>query len=198
MKDDAIADLELFNEKANVLRHSSFVEKQLRNQSAFMISCSEGQKPESVLIGAEGESVDAAFLTLRMFIQNNDRISIGNIAKIYQSEIYISSFRQEFESVRCQINTYLDSKVEIEFFDKKYTNKEIIHLLLYGSKGHSNKEKEAELKKIMRNPILTNLFLYRINVAATNLIKGILAISEINDRVLQSLRNSSAQHGRLG
>ena len=191
MKPDAIADLELFNEKADVLLHSSFSEKLLRNQSAFLFSWSEGQAPESVLIGAEGESVDAAFLTLRMFMQNNDRISIGNIAKIYESEFDISPFRQEFESTRSLINTYLDSKNGIDFFGKQYTNKETIELLLYGSKGHSNRAKESELKGLMLDPIVSNLFLHMVNVAAANLVKGISAISDINKKALLGLHNAS-------
>lgn len=191
MKPYAIADLELFNEKADVLLNSSFSEKLLRNQSAFLFSWSEGQEPESVLIGAEGESVDAAFLTLRMFMQNNDRISIGNIAKIYESELDISPFRQEFEAIRLQINTFLDLKNGINFFGKQYTHKETIELLLYGSKGHSNREKESELKGLMQLPIISNLFLHMVNVAVANLVKGISVISEINTRALLSLHNAS-------
>ena len=69
MKTENLDDLKLFNEKAAWLLSSSFADAMLRKGSGFMFSWKAGEGCEAVLVGAEGESVDAAFLTLRMFLQ---------------------------------------------------------------------------------------------------------------------------------
>lgn len=187
MKTEAIADLKLFNEKAAVLLSSSFADAMLRNESAFMFSWKAGETCEAVLIGAEGESVDAAFLTLRMFLQNNDRISIGNMAKFYSQEQELVAHRSDFNSVRSQINDFLDRGNGISFFGKNYTNREVIELLLYGSKGHTNREKEAELRSLLEAPIVSQMFLNQVNIAAATLIKGIAVIAKINKNALSGV-----------
>lgn len=184
MTDNSVNDVLLFNEKAGLLENSSFAKAMLQEDSGVLFECSAEGGYEVILVGAEGESVDAAFLTLRMFLQNNDRISIRNISKIYANTNDFSSHRPEFEAVRTQINDYLDSPNGIEFFGKNYTNREIIELLLYGSKGHSNREKEADLKTLMAFEPVANMFLNQVNAASASLVKGILLLAEINKRAL--------------
>lgn len=191
MKTETIADLKLFNEKAAVLLGSSFADAMLRNESAFMFSWKAGESCEAVLVGAEGESVDAAFLTLRMFLQDNDRISIRNIAKIYSQEQELIAHRSEFNSLRARINAFLDRGNGVNFFGKNYTNREVIELLLYGSKGHTNRAKEAELRSLLEAPIVSQLFLNLVNIAAALLIKGIAAIAEINNKALSGVEAGS-------
>lgn len=190
MKAENIADLKLFNEKAALLLSSSFAAAMLRNQSGFLFSWKTGESCEAVLVGAEGESVDAAFLTLRMFMQNNDRISIGNMAKIYSQEQELVAHRSDFNSIRNQINDFLGSGNGIGFFGKNYTNKEIIELLLYGSKGHTNRAKEAELRSLLECPIVSQMFLNQVNNAAALLIKGIIAVAEINTKALSGIEGA--------
>ena len=193
MKSDAISDLKLFNEKAALLLNSSFANAILRNQSAFMFSWKAGENYEAILVGAEGESVDAAFLTLRMFLQNNDRISIGNIANLYLQEQELNLYQADFENIRSQINVYLDSGNGISFFGNNYSNRSLIELLLYGSKGHSNREKEQELKKLLDSPLVSKMFLNQVNSAAGGLIKGIATLAEINKTALSSINLDDVQ-----
>jgi len=192
MKNEAIADLKLFNEKAALLLNSSFADAMLRNESACMFSWKTGECCEAVVIGAEGESVDAAFLTLRMFMQNNDRISIGNMAKIYKQENGLVALQSDFDSTRTQINEFLNQGTGVNFFGKIYTNREAIELLLYGSKGHTNRIKEAELRGILEVPIVSQLFLNLVNAAAATLIKGIVTVADINKKSLLAIERGLA------
>ena len=191
MTDNSVNDVLLFNEKAELLGNSSLAKAMRQEDSGGLFECSAEGDYEVVLVGAEGESVDAAFLTWRMFLQNNDRISIRNISKIYANSNDFSSHRTEFEAVRTQINNYLDSPNGIDFFGKNYTNREIIELLLYGSKGHSNREKEADLKTLMDFEPVANMFLNQVNAASANLVKGILLLAEINKKALTIISSQS-------
>lgn len=183
-----INDLKLFNEKLAVLLNSSFANEMLRNTSGFMFSFKANEGYEAIMVGAEGESVDAAFLTLRMFMQDNDRLSVRNIAKIYSEVQDLVEFRSDFNAARLQLNKDLESPNGIVFFNKNYTHKESLELLMYGSKGHTNRTKEAELRTLLETPIVSQLFLNQVNFAAALLIKGIAAIAEINQRALISLK----------
>ena len=122
-----------------------------------------------------------------MFLQNNDRISIGNIANLYLQEQELNLYQADFENIRSQINVYLDSGNGISFFGNNYSNRSVIELLLYGSKGHSNREKEQELKKLLDSPLVSKMFLNQVNSAAGGLIKGIAALAEINKTALSSI-----------
>lgn len=170
-----------------MLLNSSFADAMLRNESGFIFEWKAGESFEAVSVGAEGESVDAAFLTLRMFLQDNDRISIRNAAKIYSHEQELAPYRSEFDEVRRQINAFLDRHNGFNFLGKDYTNREVIELLLYGSKGHTNRGKEAELKMLLGVPIASELFLYQVNTAAAWLVKGITAVAEINKKALADI-----------
>ncbi len=188
MTNKQIDDLKLFNEKSAVLLTSTFANAMLKNASGFMFSYKANEGYEAIIVGAEGESVDAAFLTLRMFMQDNDRVSVRNIAKIYSKEQNLADFRADFNSARSQLNKDLETSTGIIFFDKNYTYYEILELLMYGSKSHTNREKEAELRTLIEKPIVSQLFLNQANVAAALLMQGIAAIAEINQRALISLK----------
>lgn len=189
MKPESIADLELFIEKSDVLLASSFADAMLRNSSAFMFDWQAGGRCEAILVGAEGESVDAAFLTLRMFIQNNDRVSISNIGKIYTRESELSPYQQEFENLRHGVNEFLDSGNGINFFGRHYTNRETIDLLLFGTKGHTNRKKETEVKALLDVPVVGQMFLNQVNSAAATLIRGVSEIARVNKKALSAVEN---------
>lgn len=104
-----INDLKLFNEKLAVLLNSSFANEMLRNTSGFMFSFKANEGYEAIMVGAEGESVDAAFLTLRMFMQDNDRLSVRNIAKIYSEVQDLVEFIEPIE------DSHFDSPSQICF-----------------------------------------------------------------------------------
>jgi hypothetical protein len=187
MNPDSHADLELFVEKADLLVNSSFGDSMLRSTSAFMLEADANGHVECVLVGAEGESVDAAFLTLRMFMQNNDRISLGNIGQIYASEPDLQHLRSEYERGRAAINQYLDSHNGIDFFGHNYTNREALDLLMFGSKGHTNRDKEKRLKELTKSSIIGPMFLNQVNGITAILIGAISELANLNKMALGTI-----------
>lgn len=185
MSPESVADLKLFIEKSELLMASSFSDSMLRNQSAVLFEWVAGKPYESVLIGAEGESVDAALLTLRMLIQNNDRISLANMAKIFSKEPELSSLKDAFEEIRGQVNSFLEMRNGVDFFGKNYTYKEAFDLLLYGSKAHANREKEVELMRLLKSDFVSQLFMFQANTVAATLIRAASALADICRKGLQ-------------
>ncbi len=182
MNDNQLSDLILFNKKTELLKNSSFYDSMIKKESSFMFSWNQGGAPESILISSSQESVDALLLTLRMFLQNNDRISVRNIyKKIYTECDYLSDLSEKYSLLRIRFNDYLYDNNGLNFFDKHHTNMELIDLFLYGDKGHSNRNKQSALNKLMSHgEIISKLIYYSFEVALACVIQFIIAFSKIN------------------
>lgn len=115
-----------------------------------------------------------------MFVQNNDRISLGNMSKIFAKEPGLAPLKERFDTARCQINSALDNRNGIDFFGNNYTNREVFELLLYGAKAHANREKEAELKRVLGNTFIAQLFMNQANSVAAMLINGAAVLAGIS------------------
>src|SRR6266404_5800044 len=88
------AALNLFNEKADKLRNSNFVKAALENSGASL-SWQEGE--QITRTGPTEENIDAFVLTLRFFVQDNERSSFRNMSKFYTDKAISEEHRSEFE-----------------------------------------------------------------------------------------------------
>jgi len=88
--------LNLFNEKADKLRNSNFVKASVEN-SGVSLSWQEGESFQITRTGPTEENVDAFVLTLRFFVQDNERSSFRNISKLYTDKAISEEHRSEFE-----------------------------------------------------------------------------------------------------
>lgn len=83
--------LELFNLKADKLNSLSFAKTVQDAKSGWTISSKRGEdglfRVTSERRGPDSESIDAFVLTLRMFLQNNDSCSIGNLQACYSNAL---------------------------------------------------------------------------------------------------------------
>jgi len=88
------------------------------------------------------DEIDAVVLTYRMLTQNNDRISLNSIAKIYNSVWFPEEGTKLFNDARTKVNEYLDSIATVCFEKGKITKRSIMDIIIYGGLAHSNIEKE--------------------------------------------------------
>ncbi len=180
------SDLEIFIEKEKILRESSFVKKFDEGGSTAILQWDKKLGYDEVVVGPEGEEVLSALFTLRMFIQNNDRISIRNISKIFQEEPDLDSRKSYFESVRIGLNCELDKKIGIKFFDDHYTYREALNLYLY-SVGHTNREYTEKWKEMSEAPFAGAMFKNAVNLAIALLVGNIEILSNITQEALDEL-----------
>src|SRR5437762_2622610 len=82
-KHQQLDTLKDFNEKAEKLLSSSIGKGVLRRDLRCMVSWSVGNPTTIISPEFDQELLDAFLLTFRMFIQNNDRISIGRMKELY-------------------------------------------------------------------------------------------------------------------
>ena len=75
--------LELFNEKVDVLKNSRYLQELLKDPGSAIVEWQREKGWDSVFVGPQEESVCALILTLRFFMQNNESISVHNMAQLY-------------------------------------------------------------------------------------------------------------------
>lgn len=89
--------------------------------------------------GPDEESVKAAILTLRFFCQDNELISIRNMATFVVGLPVNQSLKDDFATIRNNFNSYLDREHGPPLFqlgERTITNREIFEAFLYGKYAH--------------------------------------------------------------
>jgi hypothetical protein len=88
------------------------------------------------------DEIDAFVLTFRLFTQDNDRISLHRLSKIYASDWMAGGNAREcFEDARKDFNDYLDSAATIMFGPSPISIRSIADIVIYGGLAHTNAEK---------------------------------------------------------
>lgn len=180
------SDLEIFIKKARILQESSFAKKFDEGGSTAILQWDKKIGFDEVVVGPEGEEVHSALFTLRMFIQDNDRISIKNISKIFQEEPELDNRKSYFEDVRIGLNSELDKEIGMKYFDDHYTYREALNLYLY-SEGHTNRKYTEKWKEISETPFAATMFRNAVNLAIALFVGNIEILSNISQEALDEL-----------
>lgn len=99
---------------------------------------------ESSRTGPDEESVKAAILTLRFFCQDNEDISMRNMAEFTSGLSVSKSLIDEFTTIRDEFNAYLDRVHGPPMFQiggHTITNREIFEAFMYGKYAHLTRHK---------------------------------------------------------
>ena len=102
-----IKALKLFNEKASKLERYSFLKSIQQNESGITLNWKKDQGASVLRKGPDEESIDASILTIRFFIQDNEKCSIRNISKIYDKLEDKIALKKYFIGSRDNLNNFL-------------------------------------------------------------------------------------------
>lgn len=133
MHDDAIQQLRLFIEKVEKLLSLSLVCSLIERGSGLRISWTkDAGAPEVSLTGPASEQVDALVLTMRLFMQDNDRISVGRVANLLETLPVSEKLKEYFEKNRSHLNHALDSPSMLVVNNDHPSKRDILQTALYG------------------------------------------------------------------
>lgn len=120
----------------------SFVKTVINEQTGWMGAFGDAEKMEQILIGPSREEVDATLLIIRQLTQNNDSISIFNIAES-ANEYMTNSANNTLQQIRRHLNEELDSYpgTGVEGITKTY--REILKAYLYGEHAHTSENERG-------------------------------------------------------
>lgn len=183
---DPNADLAIFNEKVERLVSLSFFTKS--KGSGAIAQFVRGSGWESVFVGPDEESIEALVLTLRLFMQNNDRISLQNMRTIYASVPDLSALSGECVAACDRLNRLLDldSNLSIEE-GRQLSYREILEIFIYGTYAHVNEGKRLVVEGIRTTPFFP-LFQSCLVVAVVAIRQCLEILREINNRALAELQ----------
>jgi hypothetical protein len=196
--DEKIAALRLFNEKVRELLESSFVKAVSSPNAGFSISWERHKdgnfKMSSTVRGPSVEAVKAFVLTFRFFIQDNESISLRNIAALYDSSNIDTQQRAYFQSARDQVNQLLDSP---NFFNLNYngvtpTNRQVMDVFVYGGLAHANPEKYNLYKEWMSFSPSGVILQACFNAILGHILHALAYIEQVNETTLQQLTNGKS------
>ncbi len=144
--------LDSFNEKVNSIKEFSFIkDSKFSGASIKSEKITTGDnvgkyRMTSTRFGAHGESVDAFLLNYRFFIQNNEKISVGNLFSIYESGNIPLSFRDKFIEIRSEINDIMKIKCLVKIDGKYITYDDIHEAFIYGKYAHENMGQKSKIE----------------------------------------------------
>lgn len=139
--DQALEVIRLFNDKVDRLDGLSFVRWLRTNRLAFSIHLSRSGV-SATAEGPDSEATDAFVLTLRFFVQNNEPISIDNMAQLYRTLPLPAERIAAVEESRNNLNAYLDEVSVLELNGQRITHRQAFETFLWGSLAHSQKRRE--------------------------------------------------------
>jgi hypothetical protein len=180
----------LFNEKADEIKNSSYTKYFLENKPKTTISKNLEEDIKIKTIEPNDESLKSFVLTLRLFFQNNDQISIHNINEIYKK--LPNNFQKEKESfsrARDKINHILDSNINFIDNNKILTYREVLNIFVYGHLAHLKNDKRKIYKDWMSRKDIGVLDIYKTNFhgITNNLIQCILYMQKLNAEVIRKV-----------
>lgn len=186
-KEEVVKSLRLFNEKADKLMSLGFSKKIFGEKSGFTLSAKRDAPVEFQRHGPEGESIDAFVLTYRFFIQDNEMISFRNMSKTYDEMEITQDKKKDFEGIRETINNFLNSNSMLTIKDKKYTNREIQDIFIYGGLSHANETKKRIFDSWKRDQLIFEILENEFVWVLVNILNAIQAIARLNRIVLSEI-----------
>ncbi|MDE5422425.1 hypothetical protein L3073_09425 [Ancylomarina sp. DW003] len=157
------------------------------------ITDTEGEGHRILEIGPTGEEFDSYILNLRLFIQNNDSLSINNLSKQYSENCTNPILVDKIKLLREGLNEVLDSNVYVykeNNSDEGFislTSRGILDIYIYGEYGHTNFKKKNQYDRLKfgnNNNWSFFLSVKKINDTLKEIVKLNEEVSIIANRVI--------------
>jgi len=177
-----------FIAKATTLKKYSFLKSSKKLRLTLSITPNE-EGFCCYIQGVEQEQIDAFLFTFRLFIQDNDNISIRYLFNNVFNDPEISEkWKNIFSQLRHKLNIYLDdypTERERPTTQKSPKRRDILNIMLYGNLSHLTRNKEYEERmQLFFNPGYDD---YQLIIILRKCYKIINAVSFISKKELASL-----------
>ncbi|MDP2788487.1 MAG: hypothetical protein Q8O46_00335 [bacterium] len=188
-KNKAIEALELFNEKTDKLLKLSFTKHVHETGLKISLKASISGKPEITHTLPNEEAMDAFALTIRFFVQDNERCSIRNIAKVYDEMPLSNDLKNDFSWVRNKFNSEFDKESFMKLDNEVITYQKMFDVFIYGGLAHANTEKKQEYNRWMENKYLAPFICGEFYNFIFYFLNCIAYIKKINIKAIEELKN---------
>jgi hypothetical protein len=184
---DQTRRLRLFNEKANELDGSRFAIALYDQQSGVIVEGGLTGPAEAVFVGPDDDAIRAFVLTIRLFQQDRDRISLRALAEIYGAERVPQELRGEFDEARKALNDRLDSGTMFVLNKERITRRRLLDVFLYGGLAHVDADKRAVYEQWQAFGMAFALMSNEFVVTLGEFFNCVRWIRDINMRLLDAV-----------
>jgi hypothetical protein len=187
-KRDEKTRLNLFIEKAEKLRQSSFLSQIASDGLASRIKMEKGAGTVIEFQGPEDEFRESFLLTLRLFCQDNDDISLRNMADMIERMGIDQSLKDLFATIRGSFNGYLDSEphTKFEIDGDRFTRRRLLDTFLYGDYAHVELGKKERVDEWRNQPLASDMAM-EFDMIVLRFSQTVLRLSEVCQSILDDL-----------
>jgi hypothetical protein len=104
------------------------------------------------------DEVDAFVLTLRLFVQDNEPISVRRLATLYEQTPELTPLLDKVRGLREKLNTYLDGLSPIVWQQEQLPRRRILDVFLYGGLAHTHQGRTEEYSRWMEHEYMAMPF----------------------------------------
>lgn len=179
--------LGLFVEKAHKLRSLRFTQHMLERGGKLKLSQEAGEPMMIEWEAPDPESVDAFVLTMRFFIQNNERSSLGSLERIAADPGLSMDWQAQYARVRAEFNNYLNMEagpMQIMWGGHTYTHGEIMDTFVFGALAHANREKQELFEQWKQDKGIFVLFQYYFTHTLMTLLNAVAYLTSLAEKEL--------------
>jgi hypothetical protein len=180
-----IAVLALFREKAKELEDSIFVQSIATNKSlGTSMNWSRDQPFTTQREGPTEDEIRSSILTIRLFLQNKDRISIHDIAEIIESLPIDQSIKDDYNRIRSDLNGFLDSPASIglDLGGCMITRRFLFETFLYGSYAHLDESPQLLISEWRDKPFFNDMTI-EFDLILLKFTQSVARLSRVVDKV---------------
>jgi hypothetical protein len=180
--------LNLFIEKAEKLRQASFLSQIATDGLASRINMEKGTGTIVEFQGPEEEFRESFLLTLRLFCQDNDDISLRNMQDMIDQMQIDQSLKDIFTTIRGSFNKYLDSETHTRFEidGNHFTRRRLFDTFLYGDYAHVKFGKKERVDEWRNQPFSADMAM-EFDLIVLRFSQTVLRLSEVCQRILAEL-----------
>jgi hypothetical protein len=182
--------LGLFNKKAEKLNGLQFLAAVRAGKGSYKMR-GFGGLLEVTGDFATVDEVDAFVLTLRLFVQNNEPISLYRIGKLYRDTLELTPLAVRIAGLREKVNRFLDAGSPIVWQKEQLPRRRILDVFFYGGLAHTHPGKAKEYSRWMEHEYMAMPFeaeFYNILAAVT---QTIFWIRQVNLEALELLEDAA-------
>jgi hypothetical protein len=178
--------LQLFSSKLERLRDGRFARILKTEGFERTVSFQIGGATTVEKRGPDDDSIQAALLTVRFFIQNNEACSLKNIGDLYEKPGVPEVLRNEMRYIRKILNDYLDSDRSriASLGATKLSPRKILYAILYGDLAHSSKDHRKIYEKLFSTPFSTSLAEVDFMKTMIIIYHAVFTVGELNKKLL--------------
>lgn len=186
----AASRIRRFNDKVGKLGGLSFTQNFPKSGVEF--SWTKGDTPANDVTivkryGVEDESIDAFVLTLRLLVQPRDRISIIQIAELYDDLPVGDALKDQAKAIQAAYQQFMALEANITIGEKKFTNDNLFETFTYGGIAHLNEDKVGTYEKIAEFNVGHAFLMDQYIVILATIHRLAIQLRRLNEVALQEL-----------